>query len=104
MILNYIECMNKYGNDYQLEKALTEEQIFRIEPGLYSTEKYYSELEIIIKKYPNAILTGEYAFYYHGLTDVIPEKYDIATKAKAAKLLDSRIVQTYVRDDLLMLG
>ena len=41
MILNYIECMNKYGNDYQLEKALTEEQIFRIEPGLYSTEKYY---------------------------------------------------------------
>lgn len=104
MILNYIECMNKYGNNYQLEKALTEEQIFRIEPGLYSTEKYYSELEIIIKKYPNAILTGEYAFYYHGLTDVIPEKYDIATKAKAAKLLDSRIVQTYVRDDLLMLG
>lgn len=35
---------------------------------------------------------------------MIPEKYDIATKAKAAKLLDSRIVQTYVRDDLLMLG
>ena len=61
-------------------------------------------MEIIVKKYPNAILTGEYAFYCHDLTDVIPEKYNIATKAKAAKLSDPRILQIYVRDDLLMLG
>lgn len=104
MILTYTECIDKYGNDYQLEKAVAEERIYRVEAGLYSTKRYSAELEIIVKKYPNAILTGEYAFYCHDLTDVIPEKYYIATKAKAAKLLDPRIVQIYVRDDLLMLG
>lgn len=104
MVLTYTECIEKYGNQYQLEKALTEEYIYRIESGLYSTERYFNELEIILKKYPNAILTSEYAFYCHDLTDVIPEKYYIATKAKAAKLTDPRIVQIYVRDDLLMLG
>ncbi len=104
MILNYMECIDKYGNDYQLDKAVAEEQIYRVEPGLYSTKRFSSELEVIMKKYPNAILTGEYAFYCHDLTDVIPEKYHIATKAKAAKLLDPRIMQIYVRDELLMLG
>ena len=104
MILTYTECIDKYGNDYQLEKAVAEERIYRVESGLYSTKRYFTELEIIVKKYPNAILTGEYAFYCHDLTDVIPEKYNIATKAKAAKLSDPRILQIYVRDDLLMLG
>ena len=100
MILTYTECIDRYGNSYQLEKAVAEEQIYRVESGLYSTKRYSAELEIIVKKYPNAILTGEYAFYCHELTNVIPEKYYIATKAKAAKLLDTRIVQVYVRDDL----
>ncbi len=104
MILTYAECIEKYGNDYQLKKAVTEEYIYRVESGVYSTECDFNELEIITKKYPDAILTGEYAFYCHELTDVIPEKYYIATKAKAAKLLDSRIVQIYVKDDLLTLG
>lgn len=104
MILTYKECIEKYGNDYQLARVIAEEGIYRVESGVYSTERYSSELEIIVKKYPNAILTGEYAFYCHGLTDVIPEKYQIATKAKAAKLLDPRIEQIYVRDDLLQLG
>lgn len=104
MILSYKECIEKFGNGYQITKAMEEESIYRVEAGVYSTERYLTELEIIVKKYPNAILTGECAFYYHNLTEVIPEKYHIATKAKAAKLMDSRIEQIYVRDDLLQLG
>lgn len=104
MILTYKECIEKYGNDYQLTRAVAEESIYRVEAGVYSTERDSSELEVIVKKYPNAVLTGECAFYYHGLTEVIPEKYHIATKAKAAKLLDDRIEQIHVRDDLLQLG
>lgn len=104
MMLTYKECIEKFGNDYQLARAVAEEEIYRVEPGVYSSERYSSELEIIVKKYPNAILAGEYAFYFHDLTEVIPEKFHIATKAKAAKLLDPRIEQIYVRDDLLQLG
>ena len=104
MILTYKECIKKYGNDYQLKRAVGKQSIYRVEPGIYSTERYFSELEVIIKKYPNAILAGEYAFYYHNLTDLIPEKYHMATKAKAAKLMDSRVEQIYTRDDLLHKG
>ena len=104
MILSYKECIEKYGNDYQLSMAVAEEYIYRVEPGVYSTERYSSELEVIVKKYPYAIFSGEYAFYYHNLTDVIPEKYHVATKAKAAKLTDPRIEQIYTRDDLLHMG
>lgn len=104
MILTYKECIEEYGNDYQLEKAVREDSLYKIEAGIYSTQKYTSDLEVIMKKYPKAILTEDYAYYYHDLTDVIPEKYYIATGAKAAKLSDPRIVQIYIRDDLLLLG
>lgn len=104
MILSYKECINKYGNDYQLARAIAEEKVYRVESGMYSTDKYEEELAVIVKKYPNAILTGEYAFYCHDLTDVIPEKYFIATKKNSVKLKDPRIVQVYISDELLLLG
>ena len=49
------------------------------EKGLYSEDRYVPELEIIMKKYPNAILTLNSAFYYYGLTDTIPDHYYVAT-------------------------
>lgn len=104
MIVRYAECIERYGSHYQLEKAVAKKQLFKIKPGIYSTEKYTSELEIITSKYPNAVLTGESAFYVHGLTDVIPEKYWLATKAKAAPIKNDKIYQIYMRDDLLPLG
>ena len=47
---------------------------------------------------------GEYAFYAHGLTNLIPEKYDLATPSKSAKLMDNRIKQIYVNEDIFNLG
>lgn len=104
MILSYKECINEYGNDYQLARAIAEEKVYRVEAGMYSTDKYEEELAVIVKKYPNAILTGEYAFYCHDLTDVIPEKYFIATKKNSVKLKDPRIVQVYISEELLLCG
>lgn len=104
MILSYKECIKIYRNDYQLAKAIAEGKVYRMESGMYSTDEYAEELAIIVKKYPHAILTGEYAFYYHELTDVIPEKYFIATKKNSVKFKDPRIVQVYVKEELLQLG
>ena len=75
MILSYEEAIKEYGSDYKLKKAIDSGVVFKIENGIYSSRKYNNELEVILKKYPKAILAGEYAFYIHGLTDVIPEKY-----------------------------
>lgn len=104
MILSYDEAVKKYGTDYKLKKAVESGDCFKIENGIYSNKRYESELEVILKKYPKAILSGEYAYYIHGLTDVIPEKYSLATSSKAAKITDKRVIQIYVRQDLLPLG
>ena len=104
MLLSYNEAINEYGSAYKLSQAIKEQTLYRLEPGIYSTNRYESELEIIMKKYPNTVLTGEYAFYCHGLTNLVPEKYDIATLSKAAKIMDVRVHQVYVREDLFSLG
>jgi len=104
MTLSYADCITKYGNAYQLNKALEDGLVFKLEDGIYSDSEYESEVAIISKKYPDGIFTGEFAFYVHGLTDLIPEKYALATKAKATPLVDGRIEQIYTRDDLLNIG
>ena len=74
MIYSYKELKEQYKTDYTIKKLLKNETIFKIEKGIYSDEKYVNYLEIITKKYPNAIFTMNSAFYYYDLTDVIPEK------------------------------
>ena len=44
------------------------------------------------------------AFYYHGLTDVIPDKFHIATDKHAIYINDTRVHQYYVLSDLLNIG
>ena len=104
MILSYQEAVNKCGSEYKLHQAVLSGTIYKQEEGIYSTSKNVSELGIIAKKYPKAVLTGEYAFYLHGMTNVIPEKYNLATLSKAAKLTDIRVNQEYVNSDVFSLG
>ena len=104
MLMTYKEAVDRSGSAYKLAKAVEEQALYKQEDGIYSTNKYESELGIIMTKYPKAVLTGEYAFYCHGLTNVIPEKYDLATRNKAAKIRDARIRQIYMRDDLFSKG
>ena len=79
MLYSYDECLKTYGNYYQLTKKLQDEEIYKIEPGLYSDKTRMPELEVISFKYPYAIFTMNSAFYYYSLTDVIPDKYYLAT-------------------------
>ena len=71
---------------------------------MYSDEKYESELAILRFKYPNAVITMDSAFYFHDLTDTIPEKTVMATNRGSAKISDSRVIQRFENSDTLMLG
>ena len=104
MLFSYDDCLNKYGNHYQLEKILKAEKLFKIEPGIYSDAERVSDLELIVHKYPNAVFTMNSAFYYHSLTDVIPNKYYLATSKDAHKISASNIKQFFHRADKFMLG
>ena len=49
---------NKYST-YQLNKAKENKELFKVDNGLYSDVEFVNPLEIILKKYPNAIFTSE---------------------------------------------
>ncbi len=104
MLLSYEECLKKYGSDYRIKKAVGEGELFAKEKGIYSDEYYVPELELIIKKYPKGILTLNSAFYYHGLTDTIPERYYVATPKNARKIDDERVKQVYENSEAFVLG
>jgi len=104
MLYSYKESINKYGSKYLLKKAVEAGEFFRQDDGIYSDERYVSEDLVIAVKYPKAIYTLNSAFYRYGLTDVIPEKYCLATDRDAAKIGDDRVVQIFERRDLLTLG
>ena len=104
MLLDYADCASQYANAYQINQAIQEKRLYRIERGIYATTPHVSELAIIQKKYPKAIFTMDSAFYYHGLTTDIPDLYHIATPAKSARLRDKRIRQVFVNDSIFTLG
>ena len=104
MIYTYKECMNKWSSNYQIKKQIDTGNLFQIEKGIYSDTPDVSTLAVISVKYPKAIFTMDSAFYYHGLTDVIPDEYHIATDKHSIYLSDKRIRQYYIPSDILNIG
>lgn len=95
MLLSYAQCKKEYGNNYQIQKAIKDEKLYKIEKGIYSDKKYVPELHVIAIKYPDSVVTLNTAFYYYNLTDSIPDKYYLMTKKSAVRITDDRVVQIY---------
>ena len=104
MIYSYDQCLKKYNTDYKIKKQLASGELFKLEAGIYSDEQYVPEIAIINFKYPKGILTLNSAFYYHNLTDTIPNKYYLITDKDSSKIKDSRINQSFENSDYLELG
>ena len=104
MILNYQECLKKYGNDYQIKKEIENGNLYMQEKGIYSPYRYASETDIIMRKYPKAVFTGMSAFFYHSLSDSIPEYYYLATKRTDTRIQDPRVRQSFLKDDIFEAG
>ena len=80
MLYFYKDLRKEYKSDIKIKRLIKENRIYKIERGIYSDKKNVNYLELIKFKYPNAIFTLDSAFYYHNLTDVIPEKIVLAIK------------------------
>lgn len=104
MILSYDQCIDLYKTDYMIKKKIKEKELFKIEKGIYSTNKDCSPLEVITFKYPKSIFTLDSAFYYQSLTDVIPDKYYIISNVDSYKIKDKRIKQYLINSDYLDYG
>ena len=104
MIYTHKDCIEKWSSDYQMKKQVAAGRLFQIEKGIYSDTPNASTLAVIATKYPKAIFTMDSAFYYHGLTDTIPNEYHIATDKHSIYLSDKRIRQYYIPSDVLNAG
>lgn len=104
MLYSFNELKKIYKSDYMIRKKIESGEIFKIEKGIYSDKENVEYLEIVNKKYPNAIFTMDSAFYYHNLTDVIPEKEFLALKRDSTKIKDSRIKVVYYVEKYFELG
>lgn len=96
MVLTYNECIKRYGSDYRIKKEIKEGSLFQKEKGVYSTSRNISDIEVVMCKYPKAIFTGRSAFYYHALTDVIPDYFYLATKREDSRIKDKRVIQSFL--------
>jgi predicted transcriptional regulator of viral defense system len=104
MVYTHKELKEKYGSDYQIQKAVKNGNLYKIESGVYSDKKSNHYLEIFTKKYPNAIISGDSAYYYHNLTDVIPKKIFMTTDRTSGRFNDKYIIQSYSTSDYFNLG
>lgn len=104
MIYYRRELNNDEYSTYQLIKLLDDKKLFKIGNGLYSDKKYVNPLEIICKKYPNAVFTMDSAFYYYDLTDVIPDYYYLATRRTDTRINDRNVKQVFVPNDMFDFG
>ena len=104
MLLTYSQCINQFGTDYRIQNLLKSEKLFKVQEGIYSTDKYFSIQELISLKYPDAIFTMDSAFYAHGLTDEIPDIYHLATRRETTRIKDERIKQYFMKNNIFELG
>ena len=104
MVYTYSECKEKYKTDYELRKALAAGELKKVHHGIYTDDLYESDLSIISAAYPYAVFTLNSAFYYHGLTDTIPDAYYLITDKNATKIKDKDVIQYFDNNDSLLLG
>jgi len=104
MIYSYEECIDKFRTVYGISRAVKEGELFKVMPGIYSSKRYWDDLECIIRRYPKAIFTLQSAWYYHGLTDEIPLMYHVATLRDTAKIKDKSVKQYFVSSNIFEIG
>lgn len=104
MIYSYKETLNKYKNVSALNDAIKQKELFKLEKGVYSDKSDSEEIEILSHKHKNAVFTLDSAYYYHDLTDYVPDKYYLATTKDAYKIRDGRIKQIFYLEQNFNVG
>lgn len=104
MLYYYNELLKSGLTRYEIEKKVRLKELYKITNGIYSDEAEPHELEVIIKKFSNIALTLNSAFFYHNLTDKIPEFYYIATDRDENKINHEEVKQIFTKKEYLNIG
>lgn len=104
MVMKFSECCKKYGGRYQTECLIRKGDLHKVATGLYSDKSLWSDIEVVLAKYPNAVVTLQSAYYYYELSDAIPDAFHLATDRDATKIYDKQIVQSFLPKGTIGIG
>lgn len=96
MLMTTSECLAKYGNFYRIAQAIRCGELRKITHGVYSDSNRHRGIEVLLKKYPTAVVTMSSAYYYYGLTDNIPDKIHLAVERDGTKIRGANVVEYFV--------
>ncbi len=104
MFYTYEEVIKKYKNDYQLKKAIDEEKVYKVKPGMYSKGEPIFLLAELFFKRDDIILTLQSAFHHHRVTDYIPEYTFVATPRNAYPIDNKEVKQVFMSKKYHQIG
>jgi len=91
--------MERYGTDYKLQKALKRKELYKIEKGIYSDRvDNFTIYELLLKKYPHAVLVKDSAFHFIKFLTDVPKKVHLGTARNALRITDKRVQQHFYKD------
>lgn len=94
MLLNYQECIHQYGSDYGIRKAIANGSLYKIKKGIYSDQKYVSDLEVFTVQHPKAVftMTAPFITWFDGHD---PDCYYVKTTRGTAQIADNNVKQIF---------
>lgn len=104
MYYTYSGLLIKYKSNYQIKKALVQQKIMKIKPGLYSDDLSDHTLAEVFIKRNDTILTLQSAFQYHGVSDYVPESIFVATPRNAHPMKIKGVTQVFMANHYHPLG
>lgn len=104
MIYDYKKCISEFGSKYMVLREVNAGNLYKVAPGVYSDTTNVSEMEILQAQYPGITFTSYSAYFYHGLTDSIPDKFNIASIRDSSKIKRSDVQQHFYPKKIFELG
>lgn len=104
MIMTFSECCAKCGGRYRAKRQIRNGDLHKVASGLYSDKAEWSDMEVLLARYPKAVVTLQSAYYYYDLSDSIPDAFHLATDRDATKIHDERIVQHFMPKGTIGIG
>ena len=104
MVMSFSECCRKFGGRYRTESLIRKGELYKVAQGLYCDNAEWSDIEVVLARYQNAVVTLQSAYYYYDLSDSIPEQFHLATDRDATKICDERIVQHFLPKGTIGIG
>ncbi|MCX5775864.1 MAG: hypothetical protein NTV44_05900 [Firmicutes bacterium] len=98
MAKKFKQLLQEKGNRSAITDELRGELLFKVGPGLYSDRKQISTLEYLTSRYPSAIFCSYSAFYYYGMTDVIPQYHYLAIERKSTRIKEDNVSLSFYNE------